>query len=55
MSRMFLGCSNLNELNISNISTDNAIIMSSMFSDCKKKLKEEIKKKFNNLRKEAFD
>ena len=54
MSWMFYGCKSLNELNLSNFNTDKVIVMYCMFTDCTDKLKKKIKKKYNNIKEDAF-
>ena len=55
MSWMFYKCKSLNELNLSNFNTDKVISMYCMFTDCSVKLKNKIKKKYNNIKENAFN
>ena len=54
MGGMFCECSTLNELNISNFNTSNVQNMSYMFTKCLDELKEKIRKKYLNIKEEAF-
>ena len=54
MSYMFYRCNSLNELNLSNFNTDKVIVMYCMFTDCSYKLKKKIKRKYKNIKEDAF-
>ena len=51
---MFIGCSLLKELNISNFNTNNVTYMSKMFTGCSDDLKSKIKSENKNIKDEAF-
>ena len=51
---MFSECSSLKELNISNFNTNKVQNMSYMFTKCLDELKEKIRKKYLNIKEEAF-
>ena len=55
MMGMFYGCTSLKELNLSNFNTDKVIHLGCMFIGCSNELKEKIKAKYKNIKKEAFD
>ena len=51
---MFKGCKLLKELNIKNFKMNNVTEMISMFYGCPDELKFKIKRKFKNIKEEAF-
>ena len=55
MEGMFYGCSVLNELNLYNFNTNNAIFMRRMFFGCSNDLIMKIKNQYKNIREEAFE
>jgi len=54
MNRMFSGCLSLKELNLPNFKENNLSDMRGMFSRCSETLKNKIKAKYENIKKEAF-
>ena len=55
MDNMFNGCSSLKELNFINFNTNNIIEINGMFYGCSDELIKEIKIKYKDIRKEAFE
>ena len=54
---MFVGCSSLKELNLSNFNTKNVEKMNNilnMFVGCSEELKKQIKEKYKNIKEDAF-
>ena len=54
MSHMFSECCSLKEIIISNFNTNDNAKMDNLFHKCSDKLKEEMKNKYKNMKKEAF-
>ena len=54
MRGMFLRCSSLKELNLSNFNTNNVTIMIYMFSKCSDQLKLKIRNQYKNFQEIAF-
>ena len=52
---MLHGCSSLNELNLNNFNTDNAINMNGMFDGCTDELIMKIKTQYKNIKEKAFE
>jgi len=55
MSNMFSGCLSLKELNLPYFKENNLIAMRNMLSRCSETLKNTIKDKYKNIKKEAFN
>ena len=55
MECMFLDCSSLKELNLSNFNTNNVTKMGNMFSGCSERFKNKIISEYKNIKEEAFD
>ena len=55
MESMFYECSSLKELNLNNFNTNNVTNMSWMFYGCSDELIKEIKFKYKNITKDAFE
>ena len=55
MGSMFIRCSSLKELNLSNFNTDNVTNMRYMFSKCSDELKLKIRSQYKNFQEMAFD
>ena len=55
MRCMFYECSSLKELNLNNFNTNNVTDMRGMFNRCSNGLIMEIKTKYKNINKEAFE
>jgi len=54
MNHMFSGCLSLKELNLPNFKENNLSNMRDMFSRCSENLKNKIRTKYENIKKEAF-
>ena len=54
MSNMFYGCTSLKEFNINNFNTIKVLNMKGMFPQCSRELISKIRRKYKNIRKEAF-
>ena len=55
MCGIFSGCSSLKELNLNNLNTNNVTRMKGMFFNCSIELQEKIKKRYKNIKEEAFE
>ena len=51
---MFIGCSSLKEINLSNFKTDIVIDMSHMFSNCSDELKMKRRSQYKNFKEISF-
>ena len=51
---MFSGCKNLTDLRLFKINLNKVEVVDYMFSECKKELKEKVKKLYKNMKEIAF-